>query len=291
MDITHEKFPPTDWFEFEVVQVNIKGEIEKREKQKARFFSEDLGNGVTLDMVYIPGGTFTMGAPENEERYPEEEPQHQVTLKPFFMGKYPITQAQWKAVASLPKVNRELNPDPSRFKGENLPVECVSWYDAVEFCDRLSQKAKREYRLPAEAEWEYACRAGTTTPFHFGKTITTDLANYDGDYTYGQNSKGIYREKTTPVGSFNVANAFGLFDLHGNVWEWCTDHWYENYKDKPSDINTWLFSDEDDIRVLRGGSWLVNPDVCRSASRDLNVAGYGIDVYGFRVVCAAEWTL
>lgn len=292
----------TDWFEFEVVQVNIKGEIEKREKQKARFFTEDLGNGVTLDMVYIPGGTFTMGSPESEERYEgydgEEEPQHQVTIKPFFMGKYPITQVQWKAVASLPQVNRELNPDPSRFKGENLPVECVSWYDAVEFCDRLSQKAKREYRLPGEAEWEYACRAGTTTPFHFGQTITTDLANYRGtDYeeykwsgSYGQGPKGIYREKTTPVGSFNVANAFGLFDMHGNVWEWCADHWHDNYEGKPSDITIWLSSDNNELRLLRGGSWINYPDFCRSAYRFYYDAGRGYDYLGFRVVCAAAWT-
>ncbi|MBD3562581.1 formylglycine-generating enzyme family protein, partial [Planktothrix sp. FACHB-1355] len=200
------------------------------------------------------------------------------------------TQVQWKAVASLPQVNRELNPDPSRFKGENLPVERVSWYDAVEFCDRLSQKAKREYRLPGEAEWEYACRAGTTTPFHFGQTITADLANYDGNYTYGQGPKGIDREKTTPVGSFNVANAFGLFDMHGNVWEWCADHWHDNYGDKPNNITIWLSSDGNELRLLRGGSWLGLPAYCRSASRNSLDAGYSADGLGFRVVCAAAWT-
>ena len=281
----------TDWFEFEVVQVNIKGEIEKKEKQKARFFSEDLGNGVTLDMVYIPGGTFTMGSPESEAgSYDRERPQHQVTIKPFFMGKYPITQAQWKAVASLPKVNIELDPDPSYFKGEDLPVECVSWYDSVEFCDRLSQKAKREYRLPAEAEWEYACRAGTTTPFHFGQTITADLANYDGNYTYGQSPKGIYREKTTPIGSFKVANAFGLFDMHANLWEWCADCWHENYQEKPKYITIWSSNDENGLRLLRGGSWGSNPRNCRSAYRGRVDAGDRDIGIGFRVVCLATWT-
>src|SRR4028119_1326205 len=157
-----------------------------RVRKTARCFTEDLGKGIALEMVLIPGGTFLMGSPADElERKSSEEPQHQVTLKLFFIGKYSVTQAQWKAVADLPQVNTKLDPDPSRFKGENRPVERVSWYDAVEFCDRLSQKTGRQYRLPSEAEWEYACRAGTTTPFHFGETITPALANYDGNYTYG----------------------------------------------------------------------------------------------------------
>ncbi|NEO21280.1 MAG: formylglycine-generating enzyme family protein, partial [Moorea sp. SIO4A5] len=126
-------------------------------------------------MVAIPEGSFIMGSPETEEGHTNDEsPQHRVTVTSFFMGKYPVTQAQWQAVAALPQVNRELEPDPSHFKGKNRPVEQVSWYDAVEFCERLSQYTKRPYRLPSEAEWEYACRAGTTTPFHFGETITTD---------------------------------------------------------------------------------------------------------------------
>ena len=126
-----------------------------------------------------------MGSPEDErERYSNESPQHEVTVKSFFMGKYPVTQAQWKVVAALPQVNRKLNPDPSIFKGNDRPVETVSWYYAVEFCDRLSKLTGKSYRLPSEAEWEYACRAGTTTPFHFGKIITTDLANYNGNYNF-----------------------------------------------------------------------------------------------------------
>ena len=278
-----------------------------RSARTAQYFIEDLGNGVELEMVLIPGGTFLMGSPEDEIGHDESEsPQHLITIKPFCMGKYPVTQAQWKAVASFPQVNSELDADPSEFKGENRPVEQVSWHDAVEFCvrlsrfveGRLSSHTKRPYRLPSEAEWEYACRAGTTTPFHFGETITTDLANYRGtdneEYkwsgSYGQGPKGIYREETTPVGSFGVANAFGLYDMHGNVWEWCADHWHENYEGAPTDGSAWLDDTDNDNRRLRGGSWSDYPGHCRSASRFLNAAGLRHSFDGFRVVCAAAWT-
>ncbi len=136
-----------------------------RERRTAQYFIEDLGDGIGLEMVLIPGGSFLMGSPEDElERNDDESPQHSVTIQPFCLGKYPVTQAQWKAVASLPQLNRELDPDPSEFKGENRPVEQVSWYDAVEFCDRLSQKTGRQYRLPSEAEWEYACQEADGQP-------------------------------------------------------------------------------------------------------------------------------
>ncbi len=272
-----------------------------RSGRTAQYFIEDLGNGVELEMVLIPGGSFLMGSPEDEIGHDESEsPQHLITIKPFCMGKYPVTQAQWKAVASFPQVNSELDADPSEFKGENRPVEQVSWHDAVEFCDRLSSHTKRPYRLPSEAEWEYACRAGTTTPFHFGETITTDLANYRGtdneEYkwsgSYGQGPKGIYREETTPVGSFGVANAFGLYDMHGNVWEWCADHWHENYEGAPTDGSAWLDDNDNnnDNRMLRGGSWVNDPVSCRSASRrNADAGGRNYDL-GFRVVCAAAWT-
>ncbi|WP_207713968.1 SUMF1/EgtB/PvdO family nonheme iron enzyme [Scytonema sp. UIC 10036] len=224
--------PQLSQFSFDVVTVNALGKIIKREKHQANYFTEYLPDNVTLEMVSIPGGTFLMGSPETEEGHQEREsPQHEVTVQPFFMGKYPITQAQWRAIAGLPQVNRELDPDPSLFKGSDLPVECVSWYDAVEFCDRLSIHTKRNYRLPSGAEWEYSCRSGTTTPFHFGETITPELANYNGNSTYGSGSKGKYRERTTPVGSLKVANVFGLFDMHGNVWEWCADTFHNSYKD------------------------------------------------------------
>ncbi len=267
----------------------------QRFQRQAKYFVEDLGNGVKLDMVLVPGGSFMMGSPQTEEGHQEaESPQHQVTIRPFCMGKYPITQAQWKVVAAWPQVNQELDPDPSRFKGANRPVERVSWYDAVEFCVRLTRKTKREYRLPSEAEWEYACRAGTTTLFHFGETITTDLANYNGNDTYSTGSKGVYRQETTPVGSFSVANAFGLYDMHGNVWEWCADYWHDNYEGAPKDGSAWL-DDNDNYsqknRVLRGGSWNNNPDYCRSAYRNRSDAGYSFSLLGVRVVCAAAWTL
>jgi formylglycine-generating enzyme required for sulfatase activity len=200
------------------------------------------------------------------------------------MGKYPITQAQWKAVAALPQINRKLNPDPSRFKGANRPVERVSWLDAVEFCDRLSQHTSKPYRLPSEAEWEYACRAGTTTPFHFGETITTDLANYETS-----------RRETTPVGSFGVANAFGLCDMHGNVWEWCADRWHFNYQGAPNDGSAWVDANENKNdsqigRGLRGGSWYNYPEGCRSARRYRYDADDDDPGLGFRLVCSAEWT-
>jgi formylglycine-generating enzyme required for sulfatase activity len=216
---------------------------------------------------------------------------HQVKVVSFCLGKYPVTQAQWQAVAALPQVNRKLDSNPSRFKGTDLPVEQVSWYDTLEFCARLSQKTGREYRLPSEAEWEYACRAGTTTPFHFGETITPELANYNGNYTYGSGTKGKYRKQTTPVGSFKVANAFGLYDMHGNVWEWCSDHWHSNYEGAPTDGSAWLSDNDNHSRLLRGGSWDVVPRVCRSAVRHDNGPGFRYNDIGFRVVSPAAWTL
>ncbi len=220
-------------------------------------------------MVYIPGGSFDMGSPEDEKRRDEDEsPQHRVTVSTFFISRYPVTQAQWQAIASLDKVDIDLKADPSRFKGDNRPVEQVNWYDAVEFCARLSRETGREYILPREAEWEYACRAGTTTPFHFGETITTDLANYNGNYTYGSGPKGVYREETTPVGSFSP-NAFGLSDMHGNVWEWCEDNWHNNYEGAPTDGSAWLEKNDNRSQrgLLRGGSWYVSPGHCRCGNR------------------------
>ena len=242
-------------------------------------------------MLAIPEGSFMMGSSEGEGNY-LDKPQHQVTVQPFFMGKYPVTQAQWKFVAAFPEVNRKLSPDPSRFKGANRPVEKVSWYDAVEFCDRVTQHTGKSYRLPSEAEWEYACRAGTTTPFHFGETITSELANYNALYTYGAGVKGIYREETTVVGIFGVANAFGLYDMHGNVWEWCLDDWHANYEGAPTDGSAWFnennkLSQKPGIAVLRGGSWYDYPNLCRSASRDDFVRASRHLNIGFRVVCAA----
>ncbi|WNZ47377.1 formylglycine-generating enzyme family protein [Leptolyngbya boryana CZ1] len=272
----------------------------QRRRQTVQFFVESLNENLGIQMMLIPGGTFLMGSPDTElERFSQEGPQHEVSVPSFFMGKYPVTQAQWRAVAELPQVNQELNPEPSHFKGDQRPAEQVSWYDAVEFCARLSEFTGREYRLPSEAEWEYACRAGTTTPFHFGETITTDLANYRGmdDETfkwsgsYALGPKGEYREETTPVDSFESANGYGLFDMHGNVFEWCQDHWHESYEGAPIDGSAWLTDQEDARRVIRGGSWHYNPRNCRSASRyDYSPASRNTHV-GFRVVCSAPRTL
>jgi len=271
----------------------------KRRRHVVKGFVEKLTDDLDLMMMQIPEGSFLMGSPEDElERIDWEGPQHVVTVSEFFMGKYPVTQAQWRFVAELPQVERELNPDPSHFKGETNPVESVNWYDAVEFCRRLSQLTGRVYRLPTEAEWEYACRANTQTPFHFGETMTTDLANYRGtddeslgwSGSYGRGPKGVYREKTTPVNHFDLANEFGLCDMHGNVWEWCEDHWHDNYEDAPADGSAWLTENEEARRVYRGGSWFDGSRDCRSAYRDSFSPDDRSYFFGFRVVCSAPRT-
>ncbi|MBD2015527.1 SUMF1/EgtB/PvdO family nonheme iron enzyme [Microcoleus sp. FACHB-53] len=266
--------------------INFTWKISRRRSQ-AEFFTEDLGSGVILEMVAIPGGTFLMGSPDSEEgRSSNESPHHSVTVTPFYMGKFTVTQAQWRVVVNLPQVNCALNPDPSYFKGKNLPVESITWNEAVEFCERLSQKTGRNYCLPSEAEWEYTCRAGTTTPFHFGETITTDLANYNGHNVYGSGSKGIYRQKTSPVSCFHP-NAFGLYDMHGNVWEWCADHWHDNYNRAPSDRRVWANENNRGARIMRGGSWPNEPKYCRSASRFRSESTARMSRLGFRVVCTS----
>ena len=272
-------------FSFKVVTVNRTGDIIKKENKQANYFTQDLGNGVDLEMVYIPAGSFLMGSPKSERDSDDSErPQHQVNIQPFFLGKYQVTQAQWQAVAKLPKVKRDLDLDPSRFKGKNRPVEQVSWFDAVEFCDRLSEYTGTEYRLPSEGEWEYACRAGTTTPFHYGETITSKLANYDASYIYAEEAKGKYRGETTPVGRF-PPNGFGLYDMHGNVYEWCGDPYHDNYFGAPTDGTVWTLNyHSNDYYLIRGGSWGSDPRNFRSASRNFYIARdlFNFDL-GFRV--------
>ncbi|NEP42614.1 MAG: formylglycine-generating enzyme family protein [Okeania sp. SIO2H7] len=263
-------------FTFEIVTVNNSGKIINRTPGSARQKIEDLGNGIKLEMVYIPGGSFIMGSPENElHRYDAESPQHQVILKPFYMSKYPITQNQYLAI---------MGKNPSDFKGENCPVERVTWHNAKEFCQKLSEKTGRIYRLPSESQWEYACRAGTTTPFYFGETITSELANYNGNYAYGKAPQSKYRQKTTDVGIF-PANAFGLYDMHGNVWEWCLDIWHNNYNGAPTDGNTWESPGNSNKRVLRGGCWCNLTRSCRSACRHSFYSYERNSRAGFRIVC------
>ncbi len=245
--------PPT--FSFEVVTVDAKGKIRHREQRSAEFRQESLGQGVALEMVAIPAGTFYMGSAEGQGD-DDERPQHKVTVQPFFMGKYSVTQAQWRVVSGFERIDIDLTPYPSKFEGDKRPVEQVSWDEAVEFCKRLSKHTNRAYRLPSEAEWEYACRAGTQTAFHYGETLSSELANYNANYIYGAGIKGKYREQTTEVGIF-LANSFGLFDMHGNVWEWCQDDWHENYEGAPNDENAWKGNDTKGYRLLRGGSWVI----------------------------------
>ena len=242
---------------------------------KARYITINLSKEVTMDLIGIPGGKYLMGSPEDEpERANDEGPQHKVKIRPFLMGKYPVTQAQWKAI---------MKNNPSRFtEDEDHPVEKVSWFDCLDFCEKLSQKLGREFRLPTEAEWEYAARAKSTTPFFFGETITTELANYNGEYTYGIEKEGEYRHKTTKVGSFSP-NRFGLYDIHGNVAEWCEDSWHDNYENAPSNEAPWLEEDDSLDHVLRGGSWLHLPGSCRSSQRLSSPGNSKSDAFGFRI--------
>ena len=263
------------------VRLNDRGEVVEEIPVSVTVYDEDLGDGITLRMVEIPGGTFTMGSPEEEEgRHADEGPQRQVTVPSFFMGMFTVTQAQYEAVVG---VNPATRSDRDRFVAPDKPVINVRWNDAKEFCDRLSQQTGRTYRLPSEAEWEYACRAGTDTPFHFGETITTLYVNYNGT-PYASVPQGEFRARTTTVGRF-PANAFGLFEMHGNVWEWCLDHWHNNYQGAPTDGSAWIVGGDSDLRVRRGGSWNYHPINCRSAYRSSDDPGYLSDYVGFRVVC------
>ncbi|MCH2247053.1 MAG: formylglycine-generating enzyme family protein [Crocosphaera sp.] len=364
--------------DFETVFVNEQGTIIHRQQCQAYYFKESLSNSEIrssdsviaqkseleddedepqtsetvepLTMIYIPEGEFIMGShSEEKSRYDRESPQHRVKMAPFYMSQTPITQAQWRAIASFPQVKQKLKLNPSEFKGDHNPVDSISWYDAIEFCARLSIHTGRQYRLPSEAEWEYACRgfeqppdslpSGDITPlsqiysdsfseidrededteaenpintrvyppFHFGDTITDKLANYYVNETYADEPKGEYRNKTTPVRSFKP-NAFGLYDMHGNVYEWCLDPWHGSYKKAPSDGGVWdennqqedYYQDivknieqlltDDQRRVLRGGYYNDYPRYCRSAYRGLSNPRYDHLNNSLRVVCGLPRT-
>ncbi len=280
---------------FDYATVNEKGVRLPSDRAAASVFTEPVGANSGLEMVSIPGGVFIMGSPKYEpERRPDEGPQTTVSVRPFFMSAGPVTQAQWAAVvAARPAAHgSELDPFPSFFKGDDLPVETIAWTQAVEFCRRLADLTGRDYRLPSEAEWEYACRAGSTGPFHVGPTITTDLANYCGaggavcgdsggrsvasnvydgfTYTsgaYDQGPVGVFRGTTTPAGTF-PRNRFGLYDMHGCVWEYCLDSASPSYLDGPTDGSARNSGPPGGEKILRGGSWSHNPAICRSAYRD-----------------------
>lgn len=247
-----------DSFEFETCQLSSEGVVIQRQTKTAPYFRQDLGKGVFIDMVVIPSGKF-----------------RNIQIPEFCMTKTLITQAQWEAVAKLPRVKIELKSNPSKFKGSNRPVEQVNWWMAEEFCKRLAIETKRDYRLPAEAQWEYACRSGTTTDYYFGDTLSAEVANY-----------GNSIQETTEVGKY-PANAWGLYDMHGNLREWCADHWSENYETALKDSNPFLSKDLNFARVLRNGSWFLAPVGCRSASR-FYLSPSGGRRLGFRLVCSAS---
>ena len=250
-------------------------------------------NPVPSNMIRINGGTFTMGSFADEPERRDNEVQHQVTVSSFYMGKYEVTQKEYREI---------MGTNPSNFRGDNLPVESVSWFDAIEYCNKRSQKegltpvytisgsgdnrtvtwnrSANGYRLPTEAEWEYVCRAGTATPFSTGNNITTNQANYDGNNPYNNNTKGDNRQKTTPVGSF-APNAWGLYDMHGNVWEWCWD-WYGIYPNGAQTDPQGAASGSN--RTLRGGSWYNGGWYLRSAYRGSNIPSGLYTAYGFRLV-------
>ncbi len=281
----------------------------------SQFFTEELSvpnQALALTMLWIPPGRFWMGSPATEpEHLDSESPQHLVQLQGFFMSQTPITQGHWRAVAGSQERpgegwGRKLYPNPSRFQGDkgglfpgeantdHRPVEQVSWLEAMEFCSRLSQRTGRTYTLPSEAQWEYACRAGTTTPFCFGDTISPELGNYCADVAYADGPQGVYREQTTPVGMF-PANAWGLHDMHGNVWEWCQDEWHDSYEGAPTDGRAWGDAAEGEkskesvkTKLLRGGSWSNVSGCCRSAYRLPDRPDNAYSDVGFRVVCLPQ---
>jgi eukaryotic-like serine/threonine-protein kinase len=265
---------------FTSVKLNAKGDIISSPKGTALIYQEDLGNGITLPMVKIPAGSFMMGSPESEKfRVENESPQHQVNIKEFYIGQTEITQRQYQAI---------MGENPSKFKANNHPVERVEWNQAKEFCRKLSLKTGKTYTLPSESQWEYACRAGTTTPFSFGETISTQVANYEGNYegkeSYRDEPKGVNRASTTHVMSF-PPNGFGVYDMHGNVWEWCADTWNDTYEGAPKDGSVW--NNGSPNMLLRGGAWSERPELCRSTSRIGNLGNIRVDVFGFRIVCTA----
>ena len=270
---------------FETKQVDRYGSLRSTARAQSKVYREDIGSGVKLEMVQIPQGTFAMGANTAEEGASNDEyPQRDVTLSEFWMGKHTVTQAQWQQFTSSMRSSMSSLTSRMTFDSSNLPIGGIFWTEAVEFCHWLSQRSEKNYRLPSQAQWEYACRANTTTPFYFGETITPELANYNGSYRYGQGPKGTYRQQTTEVGSF-PPNAFGLYDMHGNVWEWCLDNWHDLHPDKTQGDIVRRLSGQ--TKVLRGGSWFYQPTDCRSANRLTYPFHNRIDDIGFRVVCTS----
>ena len=238
-----------------------------------------LPGGATMEMIYVSPGSFMMGSPASEYGREEdpEEIQHSVTLTGgFWLGKYEVTQAQWVSV---------MGSNPSYFNGDSLPVENVSWNECKMFIEKVNAQLHCGARLPTEAEWEYACRAGTTTVYSWGNALNGDMANCNGKHPWGTTVKGRYRGETAPVGSY-AANAWGFFDMLGNVEEWCND-WYGDYS--ADSVTDPMGAASSDIRVLRGGAWGSYACRCRSASRGRwGLPGSRDDRYGFRLCCTGQ---
>ena len=239
----------------------------KEEQVKVLGYREELADGISITMIQIPAGEFLMGSPHSKnDSLAGGGPCHLVVLDKFFLGQTQVTQEQWRVVAGWPIVNFSLDPEPSRFRGRNRPVEQVSWHEALEFCQRLRQRSLRPYVLPSESQWEYTCRAGSTTSFGFGETLASDIANYSGNISYESGPKGIYREQTTDVKTF-PANSWGLYDMHGNVSEWCLHEWHDRYEGAPTYGSAWSSPDDHPKKLLRGGSWANCPGDCSSFTR------------------------
>lgn len=291
---SQQGYLPHDWTsEKRMVKVEIP---EGKESREITYYKNMVG----MELVVVPAGEFMMGSrdsvkelvrkcggrSEGARRFESEHPRHRVRItKPFYMGAFEVTWAQYADVMGKNVlVAFGIRPESDDV---NKPVDTVTWNDAAEFCRQLSRREGLAYRLPTEAEWEYGCRAGTTTPFCFGETISTDQANYDGDFTYGSGRKGVDRRETTLGGRF-PPNAFGLYDMHGNVWEWCAD-WYSRdyYSESPVEDPEGPAPGEG--RVIRGGMWKYGPENCRSAARHRNSPASTYDnLLGFRVVITTD---
>lgn len=231
-------------------------------------------------MIEIPAGHFMMGSPPDEpERQEREGPQHPVRIaRPFALGVHAVTFDDYDRFAAA---TGTIHPKDQGWGRATRPVLNVSWEDARTYCAWLADQSGQSYRLPSEAEWEYACRAGSTTPFSFGERLSAAQANFDSNYIYNGSAKAEHRKKSQPVGSF-PPNAFGLHDMHGNVWEWCQDAWFDSYNGAPQDGSAWEAKTAC-FRVLRGGSWYSGPRNCRTANRDSGPTDYRSDFIGFRV--------
>lgn len=272
---------------FQTVQVDAYGQIVGKKSMQASYFDEPvlrnpLRKLLPLRMIKIPAGEFMMGSPASEPHHDDQEgPQRKIQVPSFYLGAFTITQRQYEIIMGS---NPSYFTDDQGKDGANLPVEQVTWQDADAFCKKLSEMSGRTYRLPSEAEWEYACRASTTTPFCFGETLTTEIANFFADFSFTENYEENYRNTPVAVDSF-WPNGFGLYNMHGNVFEWCADDYHENYKNAPKSVAPWISGQAQATKMMRGGSWFNDTPYCRSAARDKNTQIGLSNASGFRVVC------